>query len=149
MVEQNLALVRRWFEEVWNQKKVETVKELVAPECIWHGTSEVGDELRGPEGFLTLHSRLLDAFPDMHFILGDTFGSGEQVAVRWTATMKHSGDGLGMKASGANITLTGMGIARFSGGKIVETWDSWDKLGMMQQIQAATTAKSATNSQAT
>jgi steroid delta-isomerase-like uncharacterized protein len=137
MVEKNVSLTWRWFEEVWNQKKVATVHELVAPECIWHGTSETGEELRGPDGFLQLHARLIDAFPDMHFDVQDVFGAGDQIAVRWTAKMKHLGDGMGIKASGADITIHGMGIARMVNGKVVETWDNWDKLGMMQQIQAA------------
>jgi steroid delta-isomerase-like uncharacterized protein len=142
MVEENVRLVRRWFEEVWNQQKTATVRELVAPECIWHGTSETGEELRGPEGFLTLHARITDAFPEMHFDVQDAFGAGERVCVRWVAKAKHLGDGLGIKASGADVTIHGMGIAKFAGGKLVETWDNWDKMGMMQQIQGAKSAAS-------
>jgi steroid delta-isomerase-like uncharacterized protein len=140
MVEENLKLTRRWFEEVWNQGKTATVRELVAPECIWHGTSETGEELRGPEGFLTLHARITNAFPEMHFDVQDVFGAGDQICVRWVAKMKHLGDGLGIKASGADVTIHGMGIAKFARGKLVETWDNWDKLGMMQQIQGAKVA---------
>jgi predicted ester cyclase len=110
---------------------------MVAPECIWHGTSDTEAEMRGPEGFLKLHARLLDAFPDMHIVLGDIFGAGEQVAVRWTATMQHLGNGLGIEPTGAKIAIHGMGIARFADGKVVEAWDSWDKLGLTQQIEAA------------
>jgi steroid delta-isomerase-like uncharacterized protein len=141
MTHDHLALTKRWFEEVWNQKKTQTIRELVAPDCIWHGTSETGEDLRGAEGFLLLYTRLVDAFPDMHFDVKDLFGVGDQIAVRWTATMHHSGNGLGMEASGADITIQGMGIARFSDGKLVETWDNWDKLGLFQQIEAARTKR--------
>jgi predicted ester cyclase len=143
MVEENVKLTRRWFEEVWNQKNDQTVRELVAPTCIWHGTSETGEELRGPEGFLTLHARLIKVFPDMRIEIGDIFGAGDRVAVRWTATMKHVGEGLGMKPSGADIKIHGMGMARFANGQVAESWDNWDKLGMMQQIEAAAARKSA------
>lgn len=143
MVEENVALTKRWFEEVWNQKKSATIRELLAPECVAHGTSETGGDLHGPEGFLELHRRLLNAFPDMHIDVQDCFGAGDQVAVRWTATMHHRGNGLGMEASGAEVKINGMGFARFVGGKVVETWDSWDKLAMFQQVDAARKAKAA------
>jgi predicted ester cyclase len=135
MVEENVALVRRWFEEVWNQKRSETIRELLAPNCIAHGTSETGGDLHGPEGFLELHARLLDAFPDMHIEVEDGFGAGDQVAVRWTATMHHRGNRLGIEATGAAVKIAGLSMARIVGGKVVETWDSWDKLGMFQQIE--------------
>lgn len=143
MVEENLVLVRRWFEEVWNQKKSETIRELMSPECVAHGTSETGGDLHGPEGFLELHRRLVSAFPDIHIDVRDCFGSGDKVAVRWMATMHHHGDGLGIEASGAEVKITGMGVARICGGKVMETWDSWDKLAMFQQIEAATKEKAA------
>jgi len=143
MVEENLALLRRWFEEVWNQKRSDTIRELLSPDCISHGTSESGGDLHGPEGFLSVHARLLDAFPDMHIEVEDCFGAGDRVAVRWSCTMHHLGNGLGMAPTGAEVKITGMGFARISGGKILEHWDNWDKQAMFEQIQAATAARSA------
>jgi steroid delta-isomerase-like uncharacterized protein len=137
MVEENVVIVRRWFEEVWNQKRGETIRELMSADCVAHGTSETGGDLRGPEGFLELHERLVDAFPDIHIEVQDCFGAGEKVAVRWLGTMHHRGKGLGMEATGAEVTITGMGFARIVAGKVVETWDNWDKLAMFQQIEAA------------
>jgi steroid delta-isomerase-like uncharacterized protein len=137
MVEENVALTRRWFAEVWNQKKTETIRELVSPECVAHGTSETGGDLVGPQGWLDLHARLVNAFPDMQIELQEIFGAGDLVAVRWTATMHHHGDGLGIPASGAEIKICGMGFARIANGKVVETWDLWDRMGMFQQIEAA------------
>jgi steroid delta-isomerase-like uncharacterized protein len=136
MVEKNLAIVRRWFEEVWNQKRAETIRDLMAAECVAHGTSETGGDLHGPEGFLELHGRLVDAFPDIHIEVQDCFGAGDKVAVRWVGTMHHHGNGLGMEATGAEVTITGMGFARIVDGMVMETWDNWDKLAMFQQIEA-------------
>jgi steroid delta-isomerase-like uncharacterized protein len=143
MAEENVALVRRWFEEVWNQKRSETIRELLAPDCVAHGASETGEDLQGPEGFLELHARLVDAFPDMHIEVQDCFAAGDKIAVRWTATMHHLGNGLGIEATGAEVKITGMGLARIVEGKVLETWDSWDKLAMFQQIEAAGKAKAA------
>jgi len=144
MADENVALARRWFEEVWNQKRSGTIRELLAPNCIAHGTSETGGDLYGPEGFLTLHARLIEAFPDIHIEVQDCFGTGDKIVVRWTATMHHLGNSLGMEATGAEVKIHGMGLARIVGGKVLETWDNWDKLGMFQQIETAAKAKKTT-----
>ena len=143
MAEDNVALGRRWFEEVWNQRKSESVPELLAADCVMHGISETGGDVCGHEGFLALHAKLLSAFPDMRFTLDDCFGSGDKIVVRWTATMRHAGSGLGIEATGAEIKLRGMGIARIAGGKVQETWDNWDRMAMFEQIETAAKAKSA------
>jgi steroid delta-isomerase-like uncharacterized protein len=143
MADDNVALGKRWFEEVWNQKKRESVEELLAADCVMHGISENGEDVRGHEGFLALHGKLLSAFPDMQFTLHDCFGAGDKIVVRWTATMRHAGPGLGIEATGADIKLRGMGIARIAGGKVQETWDNWDRMAMFEQINAAVKLKSA------
>jgi steroid delta-isomerase-like uncharacterized protein len=143
MADDNVALGKRWFEEVWNQKRSDAVPELLAADCVMHGISETGEDVRGAEGFLALHAKLLRAFPDMQFAIDDCFGAGDKIVVRWTATMRHTGSGLGIAATGAEIKLRGMGIARIAGGKVQETWDNWDRMAMFEQIDAAVKAKSA------
>lgn len=143
MTDANVALGKRWFEEVWNQKKSESVPELLAADCVMHGISETGEDVRGTEGFLDLHAKLLSAFPDMRFTVHDCFGADDKIVVRWTATTKHTGPGLGIDATSAEIKLCGIGIARIAGGKVQETWDNWDRMAMFEQIDAAVKAKSA------
>jgi predicted ester cyclase len=143
MLDDNVALGKRWFEEVWNHKKSESVPELLSADCVMHGISETGGDVHGPAEFLAMHARLLGAFPDMQFALDDCFGAGDKIVVRWTATMRHTGPGLGIEATGAEIKLRGMGIARIAGGKVQETWDNWDRMAMFEQIEAAVKAKSA------
>ena len=50
--------------------------------------------------------------------------------------MTHKGDGLGVRATGKKVKITGMSIARIVNGKIVEGWDNWDRLAMLEQIGA-------------
>jgi steroid delta-isomerase-like uncharacterized protein len=143
MVEENVQLVKRWFEEVWNQKRSDTISELVSTDCVAHGTSETGEELHGPEGFRALQARILEAFPDIHFTVHDCFGAGDRVVARWSATMHHRGNGLGMAATGAEVNITGTGMVRMENGKVTEVWDNWDKFAMFQQIESAVRARSA------
>jgi predicted ester cyclase len=143
-VEENIAITRRWFEEVWNQQRSATIRELVLPDCITHGTHEAGGDVHGPEGFEVFHARFIDAFPDIRIDIQDCFGAGEKVAVRWIATMHHRGRGLGIEPTNAEISVGGTSIARFSNGKIAESWDNYDKQSMFQQIEAAAQKAKAT-----
>ena len=143
MSDEHVALGKRWFEEVWNQKKSGSVPELLAADAVMHGIRETGEDVRGPAEFLALHAKLLSAFPDIRFTLHDCFGVDDKIVLRWTAMMRHTGPGLGIAATGAEIKLRGMGIARIAGGKVQETWDNWDRMARFEQIDAAVKARSA------
>lgn len=134
--EENIQLMRRWFQEVWNEGKIPTVYDLFAPDGVATGQSERGETLKGPKEFALFVQRTRGAFPDMKVTVEDVFGSGDKVVLRWSGTMTHRGDDLGIPASGKNIRLTGITIARIRNGQIVEGWDNWDQLGMMRQIGA-------------
>jgi steroid delta-isomerase-like uncharacterized protein len=132
----NISLIKRWYREVWKEGKDETISELLAPDAVLKGQTGPGAEIHGPEEFAAFADRIRKAFPDTDIVVEDAFGIGDKVAVRWSATMTHSGAGLGVPATGKKVRITGMSIARFAGGKIVEGWDNWDRLAMLEQIGA-------------
>src|ERR1700730_12446955 len=135
-VEKNVELMKRWFEEVWNKGRKETIFELLAEDAVGHGQLEDGNELRGPAGFVPLFERMRGAFPDIKMVVEDAFGVEDQVVVRWSATMTHRGDHLGVPASDKTVRLGGVTIVRIRNGQVVEGWDNWDQLGMLRQIGA-------------
>ena len=58
MYEENKALIRRWFEEVWNKGHADAIAEMFAEDGIAHGLSDdVAKPLRGPNGFLPFHAQ--------------------------------------------------------------------------------------------
>jgi len=136
MSQNNIAIVRRWFDEVWNRGQVRTIHELMAADAV--GIGQTGGEgvLRGPEEFQAFVERLRGAFPDIHVSIEDGFEAGDKVAVRWSATMTHRGDHLGMPASGKQVRITGISLVQIAGGKIVAGWDNWDQMTMMREIGA-------------
>jgi steroid delta-isomerase-like uncharacterized protein len=135
-VEENVQLMRRWFKEVWNEGRTQTIHDLLAPDSIAIGQLDDGQELRGPADFVPFVERIRGAFPDINMVVEDAFGAGDKVVVRWSGTMTHCGDHLGMPASGKKVRLTGITIARIRDNKVIEGWDSWDQLGMLKQIGA-------------
>ena len=139
MTESERDLGRRWFEEVWNQRRREAIAELLAPEAVIH---DGGIDTGGPQGFYPFFDRLCAALSNLHVNVEETIAEGDKVCVRWSCTAKHTGDGLGVDPTGANIHITGISILRVVGGKLIEGWQNWDMLGMMEQIRGL--AKSAT-----
>jgi steroid delta-isomerase-like uncharacterized protein len=132
--EKNIQLMRRWFQEVWNEGRMETVHDLLSPDAVARGQRGADAEIRGPEEFVKFVREIRGAFSDIQMNVEDVFGAGDKVVLRWSATMTHTGDAFGLPASGRTVRSRGISIARIVDGKIVEGWDNWDQLGMLEQI---------------
>lgn len=137
MPEENVALMRRWFEEVWNRGRAEAIDEMFDEEGVAHGLAdEPGAPLRGPANFRAFHGRFREAFPDVEVVVDDVVSEGDRVAARCTVRGRHQGDTLGMRATQRPVEFTGMTFVRVRGGKIVEAWNNFDFLSMFRQLGA-------------
>ena len=128
----NAALARRWFDEVWTQRRDATVVELLADPCEGHME---GGEVRGPREFLAARAALLGALPDLRVVVEGTLAEGDEVAIRWSASGTHRGDELGPKASGRRIAFRGISWIRVRNGRIVEGWDSWNLGRLLDEMK--------------
>jgi steroid delta-isomerase-like uncharacterized protein len=134
MSEQNKALVRRSFDEVWNQGKFALISELVAANATFHDANVPGGKFTGPEGVKQFVQIYRTAFPDVRFTIDDQVAEGDKVATRWTAIGTHKGELMGIAPTNKRATVTGVDVDRFQDGKVVEAWASYDMLGMLQQL---------------
>ncbi|HLL13992.1 MAG TPA: ester cyclase [Pyrinomonadaceae bacterium] len=129
------ALVRRWFEEVWNKGREEAIDEMFAEDGVAHGLAdETGAPLRGASGFKPFFRNFRSAFPDIEVIVEDAITEGDRVAARCRVRATHAGDGLGYAATQRPMEITGMTFARVRDGKIVEAWNNFDFMGMSRQL---------------
>jgi steroid delta-isomerase-like uncharacterized protein len=133
MSTKNAALARRWFEEVWNERRDATVEELMHSEAVGHME---GLEIRGPSEFLSARATLLQAFPDLRVEVDGIVAEGDDVVVRWSAKGTHRGEGLGSAASRKSAEFRGMSWLHFREGRIVEGWDAWNQGRLLQDLQA-------------
>lgn len=135
MSEANKLLIRKWFDEVWNNGRTETIDELMVEDAVVHGLSnETGDDLIGPAAFREFHSAFYNAFPGIKVSVDDTVAEGDKVAARCTVTATHTGHTLGFSATQRPVSISGMAIVRVKDGKIVEAWNSFDFLTLYQQL---------------
>ena len=132
MSEANKALVKRWFEEVWNNKRRDAIAEILAPDAV---IDESGVKSVGPEGFYPYFDRMHKAFSEIHVKPHHVIAEGDIVCMRWSCTSRHTGAGLGLAPTRKEVHITGITIVRIVNGKFVEGWQNWDMLGLMQQIR--------------
>ena len=132
MSEQNKAIERRLTEEVWNKGNLAVVDELVAPNFVDHNAPPgLPPGAEGQKAFIKMYR---EAFPDAHVTIHDLLADGDKVISRWTGSDTHHGTLFGIPATGKKVSIEGITIDRFSGNKIVESWNIFDQLGMMQQL---------------
>jgi steroid delta-isomerase-like uncharacterized protein len=135
MTTDNKALIRRWFEEVWNKGRAEAIDELFASDAIAHGLTGAGDApLRGPDNFKPFFRMFKEAFPDIEVVVEDIIAEGDMVAARCTVRGKHQGDTLGFAATKRPVEFTGICLTRWHAGQIVEAWNNFDFMTMFQQL---------------
>jgi steroid delta-isomerase-like uncharacterized protein len=133
--EENKAIFRRYVEEVGNEGNLDLVDEIFSDYVSHQPDGSVLE--RGPEDVKRFMGEFRSAFPDFHTTVEDQIAEGDKVATRWTMRGTHEGEFRGIAPTGKQITVTGIGIFRFSDGKVVESWDNFDQLGMMQQLGVA------------
>ena len=128
------VLMRRWFEEVWNQRNGEKITTLFAPDGIAYAADESGADAHGPEAFRVFFERFMASFGTVRFTLHTVMESGNMAAGRWSAVLHHTGSGLGVAATDKQINITGMCIMRVANGQIHEGWNEWDKMALATQL---------------
>jgi steroid delta-isomerase-like uncharacterized protein len=137
MTQDNDALIRRWFEEVWNKGREDAIAEMFAEDGIIHGLADdSGQPVENATAFRVFHRKFREAFPDIQVVVEDTVAEGDKIAARCSVRGKHTGDSLGMAATQAQMEITGIVIARSKDGKLVECWNNFDFMTMYKQLGA-------------
>ena len=133
MSDANKTLVRRLFDEVWNKGHQQVADELFGQNYNHHDSSSP-DLGRGPESEKKRVTLYRNAFPDIRFTVEDLIAEGESVTARWSCHGTHKGELNGIAPTGKQFTISGISVARFTNGKMIEGYVNWDALGMMQQL---------------
>lgn len=131
----NKSIVRRLYEEVWNQRNLEVAKELIAPS---HAVQlfDAADSGVGPEAYARNVVQFVRAFPDLKFKVMDMVAEDEKVVILWNISGTHRGEFRGIAPTGKKVSVDGITISQLADGKIMDSYVSLDLWSMMQQLDA-------------
>jgi steroid delta-isomerase-like uncharacterized protein len=127
--ETNKAIVRRYIEQVFNERRHDLVEEFLVEGIQFHGAGIVPG-LAAAEQWVAM---LAAAYPDQHVAIDDVIAEGDRVVVRSTLNGTHQGEMQGIPATGRPVTQPSISVFRLDKGKIAEGWFAADNLSKMQQ----------------
>lgn len=125
------AVVRRFYDEMNNDRKLELAPDLFTDDHRMHDPQVPTPD--GPEGMAATVKVYQDGV-EGHWQIEEIFSSGDRVVVRWTGSGTHVAEVNGIPATGKKVRVDAISIHRMAGGKIAETWEVWDTLGFLQQL---------------
>jgi predicted ester cyclase len=135
-IEQNKALVRRYFEDAPSNPDV--CDEIFVPSFLFHTlqrasvTPQVMEST--PEAEKAAYAWLRAVWGDWRMTIDGMIAEGDHVMVRWTFHGTHQGEFHGLPPTGRQVIYSGINIFRVAGGRIAEIWDSYDRLWLWQQL---------------
>jgi steroid delta-isomerase-like uncharacterized protein len=131
---ENKALFQRYFDEV-NRGNFDVVDEIYASDYLHHDPANPDPRpVVGPQGVRDHLISLSAGFPDVNFRVDEMIADGDDVLVRWTATLTHTGDYFGIPPTNRRAEITGMNWWIARDGKAVEGWVNRDDMGLFQQL---------------
>lgn len=131
----NRVIVRKFYEEVWNERKTDAVDSWLSPSHAFVDQNAT-DAMTGPEAYKAIVKRFFDAFSNLKFEVVDLICEKDKVAASWVISGVHTGTYRGVPATNKKLSVEGISIHQIADGKIMDTYSAWDALGLMRKIGA-------------
>jgi len=120
---------------VWNG---DFSKADVISDSVSHYQPNVPDGGIHGRGAVEAHIRSFrEAFPDQHQTIDDMLATDEVVMTEWTLTGTHEGEYVGIRPTGREIELEGMGKTRIADGRIEDDRLYYDRQAILEQLGLA------------
>jgi steroid delta-isomerase-like uncharacterized protein len=130
---ENKTVMRRIYDELWNEGAYDIVDELVSADYVGHLPTPPSAP-SGRDGLLWLIKTYRAAFPDIHVTITDQVSEGDKVFTAINLQGTHQAQFMHLPATHKKVNVNAMVITRFEDGKNVEGWAELDRFGMMQQL---------------
>lgn len=119
-------------EEIVSNGRFDLTESVISADYVDHDA--IPGAPGGIEGFNYGVATYREAFPDLTIMVDDMLAEDDKVVTHWTATGTHLGELMGIPATGKSVRVSGIAIDRCTDGKVVEHWDVFDQMGMLQQL---------------
>jgi len=118
---------------IMNENNLALAEEIFDPECVLRYPI-LSEPLVGIEAFKTMVKNNAISFSDFKGTIQELVVKGNKIWSRYTITATNTGAFGDLPPTGKTFHVTGVGITRVEGGKIVEDETFWNVLDMMQQL---------------
>ena len=126
MSDANKELIRRWFEEVWNQRRADAIDQMMAEDVSALGLPP--EPMDSREAFKRFHRVFIEGFPHFHVSTEEVFAEDDRVAFRCRVRGTHR--------SGRPVEFDGGGFAQVRDGKLIVGHNVWNFHDMLEQLGA-------------
>jgi len=134
----NKELVKQFYQEVWNERKLEAVDKYLSPSHALVDPNAI-DEKTGPEAYQAIVARFLRAFSGLKFEVQDMVCEKDKVVASWIISGTHIGEYNGIAPTNKKVLVEGISIHQIEDGRIMDTSSVWDTLGLLKKIGAIVT----------
>lgn len=128
-----IEVVTRYFEEAWNQGRVDVLDELLAEDYVNHSPS-IANPRPGPADLKPIIIAMREGIADLHYQILDMVASPDKVAVFVRLTGRHMGPLFGLEPTGRAIDVRQMQIEWLRDGRIWQHWRITDERTLLEQL---------------
>jgi predicted ester cyclase len=132
--EENKVIVRRAFEEVWNQGNLDILGEIFSASFVSHHPRNRDEDIHGIDAYKNWVLKIRGVCPDLKLDVVNLFSEGNEVMSHLKGQVTYRGRVGNLDPTGKQITSTVTAIIRLADNKIAECWIIADSLGIMQQV---------------
>lgn len=126
-------VIRRFYEEFWNERKLDVADQLVSQSHALTSPHISGSTV-GPAAYKKQLASFVAGFPDLRFTVEDTICEKDKIAAFWTLSGTHKGEFLGIAPTNKKISITGITMHQIVDGKILDSQALWDAISLFQQF---------------
>ena len=134
-IDERVAIAREFVAQVFNGRDAERARDYFTADIVWHGGA-LGT-VNGVDTIVPILGGFIGALEDIDAVVQDVIASDDLVAVRLVVTGSHTGNLLGVPATGRRIQWDAVDIYRINDdGKISEQWAFEDLAAILSQAGA-------------
>jgi len=124
------SIPQEWFRRVWNELDSTAIDELFGEESVAHGLGK--DSIRGPRQFREFHRAFTAVFRAIRTTILQELQSDDRIVIWAKVSLIPPGHSEPVEFEGCSISIV-------RGRQIVESWNSWNFLGLLEEMRVLPT----------
>jgi steroid delta-isomerase-like uncharacterized protein len=126
-------VIRRLYEEAWNERRLEVVDQLFSKSHALNSPNASGPAV-GPTAYKNQVASFVAGFPDLRIVVEEIISENDKIVVSWILAGTHKGEFLGIAPTNHKVSITGITIHQIVDGKILDSQAAWDAISLFQQL---------------